>query len=446
MVLRASIKTEAEMKNSSRIISVFLTIAMIVSLAAVMVMSSSAASKEVSFDFTAIEDFSSWDSAYSEHIVSNDEATVVFTSADRQANNITTMPVIRNKATDNAEIICTVNEGMFITGVELECVQWNTKEQTIILNTSVDGTNFTETGIESATFSLSADNIGEGVTAIKFTFAKAENQIGIKSLTLTCDDESSAPTCEHTYTEAVTVPATCTEAGVKTLTCSKCGTTTTQAIPATGHNMVNGECTVCGIKTISKVEVSEIKNNAKYVITIGGYAITSEAGTKGFKGTATAGTEIVNSDSYLVLSYVEAENGQFYLVSEDGKYLTSGETGSSTTLEDTASDLALWKMVVVDGTNMISSVNALYTGADGSTKKQALEYYNGQIYTYGYTETYTNMGAYEACFFAVEEATVAPVTPVTPEPPVTSDASVWFALAAIVAVFGIAVVTKKVHA
>ncbi len=49
----------------------------------------------------------------------------------------------------------------------------------------------------------------------------------------------------HSYTSAVTTQATCTTAGVRTYTCS-CGHIYTEAIPATGHNFVDGICTVCG--------------------------------------------------------------------------------------------------------------------------------------------------------------------------------------------------------
>ncbi|MGN0819070.1 MAG: hypothetical protein ACI4M6_01565 [Christensenellaceae bacterium] len=88
-------------------------------------------------------------------------------------------------------------------------------------------------------------------------------------------DEAVAPTCSETgLTEGkhcsvcneVTVPqtvvpatglhtwedvegsntATCTEAGTKDQRCSVCGETQTVAAPALGHNIVDGECTVCG--------------------------------------------------------------------------------------------------------------------------------------------------------------------------------------------------------
>jgi len=49
----------------------------------------------------------------------------------------------------------------------------------------------------------------------------------------------------HSYTSAVTTAATCTTDGVRTYSCD-CGSTYTETIPASGHNYVNGVCTVCG--------------------------------------------------------------------------------------------------------------------------------------------------------------------------------------------------------
>lgn len=52
----------------------------------------------------------------------------------------------------------------------------------------------------------------------------------------------------HSYTAAVTTPATCTTAGVRTYTCA-CGASYTEPIPATGHSDSGGVCTVCGAAT-----------------------------------------------------------------------------------------------------------------------------------------------------------------------------------------------------
>lgn len=48
--------------------------------------------------------------------------------------------------------------------------------------------------------------------------------------------ENPPSTCEHTWTETSTTPATCTLPGSKLSTCSKCQQTKTETIPALGHN------------------------------------------------------------------------------------------------------------------------------------------------------------------------------------------------------------------
>lgn len=67
----------------------------------------------------------------------------------------------------------------------------------------------------------------------------------IESLKEALASGNSGDTHSHSYTSAVTTAATCTTAGVKTYTCS-CGDSYAESIPATGHNYVDGVCTVCG--------------------------------------------------------------------------------------------------------------------------------------------------------------------------------------------------------
>lgn len=53
----------------------------------------------------------------------------------------------------------------------------------------------------------------------------------------------------HSWDDGVvTKAATCTEDGVTTFTCKECGTTLEKKIKATGHNFVDGVCSVCGAK------------------------------------------------------------------------------------------------------------------------------------------------------------------------------------------------------
>ena len=56
------------------------------------------------------------------------------------------------------------------------------------------------------------------------------------------------PAAGHKYEKSVEAPATCDENGSFRYTCSVCGMSVVMknAIPATGHNYVNGVCTVCG--------------------------------------------------------------------------------------------------------------------------------------------------------------------------------------------------------
>ncbi len=57
---------------------------------------------------------------------------------------------------------------------------------------------------------------------------------------------SSDTSCTHNYTSVVTVP-TCRKDGYTTYTCSLCGDSyTDNKVSATGHNYVDGNCTVCG--------------------------------------------------------------------------------------------------------------------------------------------------------------------------------------------------------
>ncbi len=72
------------------------------------------------------------------------------------------------------------------------------------------------------------------------------------SITTTCVDCGEELGTEvipaaHTPFETITNPATCTEDGSKDITCSVCSEfIETVEIPATGHNIVDGKCSVCG--------------------------------------------------------------------------------------------------------------------------------------------------------------------------------------------------------
>ncbi|MCI9252398.1 MAG: hypothetical protein HFI24_06465 [Lachnospiraceae bacterium] len=64
----------------------------------------------------------------------------------------------------------------------------------------------------------------------------------------TCDRCGAKMECQHTYEDKI-VESTCTTAGTKTPTCSKCGAAkTAEALPLKAHSYTNGVCTVCSAK------------------------------------------------------------------------------------------------------------------------------------------------------------------------------------------------------
>ena len=100
-------------------------------------------------------------------------------------------------------------------------------------------------------------------------------------------EDSVAPdTHAHSYTSKVTTAATCTTNGVKTYTC-ECGNTYTESIPATGHNYVDGVCSICGAKEPGgEVTTYTITNNLTNVTTNNPTASATEG--NGYTATLTA--------------------------------------------------------------------------------------------------------------------------------------------------------------
>ena len=100
------------------------------------------------------------------------------------------------------------------------------------------GTDVTSATLYRSGDVASADKLFvPGGVEVTFTMAKEGYTINLSYTT----------GCAHNYTEKVTTNPGCLSAGVKTLTCTKCGYSTTESIPATGHNYVAGKCTGCGI-------------------------------------------------------------------------------------------------------------------------------------------------------------------------------------------------------
>ena len=135
----------------------------------------------VTFDFTAISGFSSWNSSYSKHTVEYDDATVIFTSANKQSSTITNMPV-----TKGSPVEIKAKNGATMKAVKFTCKKWSSKAQTITLHYSINGgTSYTTTGKTSTTFSIEHTELPAGTNAVKITFSSTSNQVGIQSADVT---------------------------------------------------------------------------------------------------------------------------------------------------------------------------------------------------------------------------------------------------------------------
>ena len=101
------------------------------------------------------------------------------------------------------------------------------------------------------------------------------------------------PAVGHNYVVTATIAPTCDKAGVRTYTCTDHGETYTEAIPATGHKMVNGICSVCGLKqqnvTFKLGADGTASHNdgtgaTTYTETVDGYTLSIVSGVKMYSG------------------------------------------------------------------------------------------------------------------------------------------------------------------
>lgn len=132
---------------------------------------------ETTYLFADMDNFADWGTSYSKHTTTFDDgAYVELASANHSTTTITDCPVSKG-----GDVIFKAPEGNTITTLTFTCVQWGTKTQTITLNTSTDGENFTATTVKSNNFVLSASDLSD-VVAVKFTFSSTSNQIGYESI------------------------------------------------------------------------------------------------------------------------------------------------------------------------------------------------------------------------------------------------------------------------
>ena len=197
-----------------------------------MLVSLTSFAAEINLDFTKIDGFSSWNSSYTKRVVEYDEATVTFTSANRQTGTITNQPVTKGQP---VEVV--MKNDITLSGVTFACTKWGSKAQTITLHYSIDGgTTYTSTGITSTDFNISSEELPLGTNAVKLTFSSSSNQIGIASCTLvTVDANPDAPKYMVTATPSDEAMGTVTGGGEY----SEGSVATLTATPNAGYKFVN---------------------------------------------------------------------------------------------------------------------------------------------------------------------------------------------------------------
>ena len=137
--------------------------------------------------------------------------------------------------------------------------------------------------------------------------------------------ETIPATGEHTYGEwKVTKQATCTADGTKTKTCTGCGATQSQVIAKSGHNFVNGTCSVCGETLIIGAHI----NYHEYVSESGGTVSASYTSTKTTRGSTNSSdsdaTYSAVNNSGIQWIVLGEENGQIKITTKNIVQPTSG--------------------------------------------------------------------------------------------------------------------------
>ena len=111
------------------------------------------------------------------------------------------------------------------------------------------------TGLKTYTCKNCNHSYTEKIDATGHNYKSVVTKPGCETVgftTHTCADcgdtykDKEVPAIGHDYTSTVTVKPTCDAPGTASYTCGNCGDTFAEELSATGHNFVEGKCSVCG--------------------------------------------------------------------------------------------------------------------------------------------------------------------------------------------------------
>ena len=209
-------------------------------------------------------------------------------------------------------------------------------------------------------------------------------------------------TCKHTNTSTVTTPASCTEAGSTTVTCKDCRTVISETtIPATGHNYVDGTCTVCGNSEPAE-SVQVVIYAPEYMMALSSTYSTESTNYNAGVEVTVSGSSVTGYDSTEVWTLTDNGDGTYSILYGD-QYLCLSDSYTSMALCDPADDTVThhhnWEIIPV-GENLYNIRNTTRT-LDGNTG-YCIEWYAGNNYYCAYkTDTPYSNKNYQLSFHVV---------------------------------------------
>ena len=265
--------------------------------------------------------------------------------------------------------------------------------------TQVDNNDVVTVNGKSATFTAKTTTSGKSngqakITAIEVVVAGG-NSGGSATYYTTA-------TCKHTNTSTVTTPASCTEAGSTTVTCDDCGTVISETtIPATGHNYVDGTCTVCGNSEPAE-SVQVVIYAPEYMMALSSTYSTESTNYNAGVEVTVSGSSVTGYDSTEVWTLTDNGDGTYSILYGD-QYLCLSDSYTSMALCDPADDTVThhhnWEIIPV-GENLYNIRNTTRT-LDGNTG-YCIEWYAGNNYYCAYkTDTPYSNKNYQLSFHVV---------------------------------------------
>lgn len=202
-------------------------------------------------------------------------------------------------------------------------------------------------------------------------------QVRVKKVTLTLNEVET--TCKHTNTTVLPAePATCTEAGLtEGLKCADCGEilTSQDEIPSTGHNYVDGVCTVCSAEKPEGytlvTNASDLKVGDKIVIVAQdtNFAMSTDQKSNNRGQAAVEKSENVvtfGNDVQVFTLEAGTTTGTFAFNTGSGYLYAASSSNNYLRTQASIDENASWKIVVsTDGTSIT---------APNSSNRNVLQY------------------------------------------------------------------------